>query len=323
MAVPKLRFATHRRYDTKFLMDGVVQVEGFDIEYLDYRGPGGMTGFFRDMVTVLSYDIGEQAFAHYMIAKDQGKPITAIPVFPSRLFPLTAISVNKNSSVRSPRDLVGKKVGAPDWGFNPAVWMRGILAHQYDVPVERITWLVNENEPLFRGLNYPHSKRFEIKTIQLDDDAAAHGFPPLLESGVVDAVIHAGGGIPPTEGCSKLFEQPYQEIRAYVAEAGVFPINTVITLKDSVVKAHPELPGRLMEAWRKAQRYYDEELRSGKETHHMGLEVEVLREMNLFPQEYGLYKNRRAIQMMIQYCYEQGLIQTLFEPEDLFVEIGR
>ena len=87
MSDPKVTFATRWRYDTKFLMDATVKIEGFDLVSLDYKGPGGLTDFMRDMVTELSYDIGEQGFAHYVIARGQGKPLTAIPVFPSRFFP--------------------------------------------------------------------------------------------------------------------------------------------------------------------------------------------------------------------------------------------
>jgi len=38
------------------------------------------------------------------------------------------------------------------------------------------------------------------------------------------------------------------------------------------------------------------------------------------PAEHGPEPNRRAIRMMIQYCYEQGLIRTLYKPEELFAE---
>lgn len=318
MAGVKFQFATRRRYDTKFLMDGAVRIDGMDIDYVDYRGPGGMTNFFRSMVTDLPYEIGEQAFAHYLIARDQGKPLTAIPVFPSRFFPHLGVSVRKGAGIETAQELVAKRVAASDWGFNPAVWMRGILAHQYEVPIERITWIVNEQEPLFKGLDYPHSRRFKIEKVRVDDNEAGHGFLSLLEAKEIDAVFLAAGGIPPTEGTRKLFENPHGEIRRYIAMTGVFPINTVITLKESAVKSHPELPGRLMEAWQRAQRLYEGELNNGKETDHMGMEVETLKEMGVFPAQYGLAPNRRAISMMIQYCYEQGLIRTLIEPEELF-----
>jgi len=316
----KLTFATRRRYDTKFLMDGTVRVEGYNIEFVNYKGPGGMTSFFRDMVTDLSYDIGEQAFAHYLIAKDQGKPLTAIPVFPSRFFPHLGVSVATRSGIRNPGDLVGKRVAAPDWGFNPAVWMRGILAHQYEVPAEKIIWVVSAEEPLFRGLSYPRSRRFQIEKVSVPDDGS-HGFLPLIESGAIDAIFLAAGGIDPTGASKKLFGDPYPEIERYAAETGVFPINTLITLKESVVKESPELPRALMKAWEQARSRYVRETEEGKETDHMGIEVRRLKAMKVFPQAYSLDANRGAIRMMVQYCYEQGLIRTLFEPEELFLDV--
>jgi 4,5-dihydroxyphthalate decarboxylase len=323
MAEPKLTFATRWRYDTKLLMKGTVRVAGFDVEYLDYRGPGGMTGFFREMVTDLPYDIGEQALAHYLIAKDQGKPLTAIAVFPSRFFPHLGVTVATRVGIREPRDLEGKRVAVPDWGFNPGVWMRGILTHQYDVSVERIHWLVNADEPLFRGLAYPRSRRFQINTIEVPDEGDAHGFLRLMEAGEIDGVMLAAGGMPATLTTSKLFADPAREARAFLDQTGVFPINTVITLKETTVETHPALPGRLLAAWREANQRYREEMARGREQDHMGLDVRTLAAWGIFPADYGLAPNRAAIRLMIQYCYEQGLIRNLYEPEDLFTPDGR
>jgi len=325
MNEPKLMFATGKRYgtkiryDTKFLMNGTVGVKGFDIQYPE-GGIDDMTPVFHNMVTDLSYDIGEQAFAHYLIAKDRGKPLTAIPAFPSRIFPHFGVSVNRGSGIESPEDLVGKRVGFSDWGFNPAVWMRGILTHQYDVPIERIIWVVDKHEPLFYGLDYPHSRRFQIEKIDVPE-GRSRGFRGLMHEGFVDALFTAAAGIPSDEQARKLFDDPYAEIRAYVAQTGVFPLNTVVTIRDDVVAKHPDLPQALMDAWNEADRRYIEELRTGdEEAYHMNLDVRALESMGVFPIGYGLEPNRPAIRMMIQYCYEQGLIRTLFEPEDLFAE---
>jgi len=286
---------------------------------MDYRGPGGMTGFFRDMVTDLSYDIGEQALAHYLIARDQGKPLTAIPVFPSRFFPHLGVSVSKRSGIRGPRDLTGRRIAVPDWGFNPGVWMRGILAHQYQVPTERIAWFENDEEPLFRGLSYPRSQRYEIQRVHVNDDAPAHGFLEHMESGALDGVILASGGVPATDSVAKLFEDPYKEISAYVSQTGVFPINTVITLKREIVERHPDFPARFVAAWNEANQLYRQEIARGEEQVHMDIEIRRLRELGVFPADYGLAANRAAVRLMIQYCYEQGLIRALPEPEELFV----
>lgn len=315
MAEPKLTFATQRRWDRSYLMDGIVRVQGFDITYLDYHGPGGMTLFFHDMVTKLSYDIGEQAFSHYLIAKDQGKPLTAIPAFPSRFFPHLGVSVRNAAGIDAPQDLIGKRVLSLDWGHNPAVWMRGVLAHQYDVPIERIVWVEDAAEPRFRGTPYPRARRYQLEQIQI---AEGVGSRELLENGVVDAALLASGGIPPTASTRKLFQDPYREIAQYVAQTGVFPINHVVTLKEEVVQAHRELPARLMEGFQEALRLYNQDVRAGKEASYTDVDVKFLLETGLFPAEYGLQPNRQAVRMGIQYCYEQGLIRRLYEPDELF-----
>ncbi|HLQ31323.1 MAG TPA: hypothetical protein VK457_01425, partial [Chloroflexota bacterium] len=145
------------------------------------------------------------------------------------------------------------------------------------------------------------------------------GIEQLLKTGEIDAILLASGGTPPTETTKKLFDDPYREIQAYYQATGVFPINTVMTIKEEVVRAHPELPGALMRAFTEARGRYQDEVRAGSELDHMGMETGKLRQMGLFPDQYGLGPNRLAIRMMVQYCYEQGLIRTLYEPEDLFV----
>jgi 4,5-dihydroxyphthalate decarboxylase len=329
MAEPKLTCATGRRYDTRFLMDGTVRIKGFDVAYPD-RGPTPGE-FFPELATTMPYDIGEQAFSHYLIMKDLGKPITAVPVFPSSFFPHLGLSIHKSSGVQSPSDLVGKRVASPDFGFNPAVWMRGILAHQYEVPVERIVWMEDETGPY--GLTYRRPARFQIEPVRVPEDPSAawhdsagrrssSGMRMLLETGQVDAMILPSGGMPPTASTRKLFDDPSGEIRAYVEQTGTFPINTVMTIREDTIRRYPELPARLMEACREALRLYHRGLRRGKETRHMDVDLRLLRDLGVFPTEYGIEPNRPAIRLMVQYCYEQGLIRRLYEPQELFVQTG-
>lgn len=309
MADRKLTLVTGRRYETKFLLDGTIKVRDFDVECID-AGPAPWP-VFRDMVTTISYDVGEQAMSHYLLAKDRGKPLTAIPVFTSRFFPQMGVTINRSSGIRDPRDLIGKRVGVAGFGYNPAAWIRSILTHQYDVPVERIIWVEDAEDRFLAGLDYPRSRRFTVER--------AAGVADLVLKGELDANIPAGGGPAPTETTTKLFDDPYAEIRAYVRDTGVFPINTVMTLKQEVADRYPDLPARLMEAFTQARALYMDEVRSGKETDHMGIQTSALFDMGLFPDEYGLGPSRNAVRMMITYCYEQGLIRKLYEPEDLFV----
>ena len=69
-----------------------------------------------------------------------------------------------------------------------------------------------------------------------------------------------------------------------------------------------------------ARRLYDEEVKAGGETVHMGIDVSVLKQLGLFPDKYGLETNRAAVALIVQYCHEQGLIQKVYQPEELFVQ---
>src|SRR5579875_659328 len=315
----QLTFATGRRYDTKFLLDGRVKVDGFDIEYID---PGAAPWpVFRAMVTTLPYDIAEQALAHYLIARDLGIPLTAIPVFPSRFFPQMGATVNRRAGIVHPQDLEGKRVGTLGFGYNPAVWLRGILTHQYDVAAERVIWVEESSDPFLGGVAYPRSRRYSIeKRDGFMGSLSGAAIQPIeiLERGGIDAFIPPSGGPPLTALTAKLFSDPLAEIRRYVESTGVFPINTVITMKADIAARHPDLPKRLFTAFVEARRRYHDEIAEGKETNHMGLDVAELARMGVFPDCYGLQPNRAALRMMIHYCYEQGVIRRLYEPEELF-----
>jgi hypothetical protein len=77
-----------------------------------------------------------------------------------------------------------------------------------------------------------------------------------------------------------------------------------------------------MAALREASRLYEEEtLRTGNND-FMELSADWFRELGFFPPPQGLgATNHRSVRMMIQYCYEQGLIRNLFEPEELFAAV--
>lgn len=322
---PKLKFATGRRYDTKLLMDGVVKIPGFDIEFPERGVTPGLV--FPEIVTNNPYDVGELAFSHYLIAKDIERPLVAIPAFPSRFFPHLGFSINRNAGIRTPADLVGKRIAAPDWGYNPAVWMRGILAHQYDVPTERIVWVESAATPLFPGLKYPRSRRYAIEQIEIPAQLAhnrpqSYGMAEALEQHRIDGNCFPSGGIAPSANTKKMFDEPHGEIRQYVRSTGVLPINTVITFKKELVEKYPDLPVLVQRALDTALEMYHAEMERGEETDHMGAPISLVKDIGAYPLRYGLKSNRAAIRMMVQYCYEQGLIRRLYEPEDLFLDVG-
>src|ERR1700726_3170938 len=120
-------------YDrTRALMDGRVQVDGVDLTYLNLVVE---ETFFR-MLRFQEFDAAEMSLSSYVMSLFSEKPqFIAIPVFPSRSFRHSCIFINRNSGIREPKDLIGKRIGMPEYQLTAPVWIRGILSDEYGVPV--------------------------------------------------------------------------------------------------------------------------------------------------------------------------------------------
>lgn len=302
----KLRIVMSDRYGGEYLFNRSVPVEGFDVEFVLDRGRA------RDeMLHRLNYDVVEMPISNYVIARDLGIPLTAIAAFPSLFFPQAGIMVSPRAGVRHVDELLGKRVGLNGFGYNPAAWLLGIFFHQYDLPVERITWVEDYDWATAPSspcrLPFPRARRFTIEQ--------AKGLRALLEAGDIAGLILPGAGLEPTETIAPLFPDFLRQASA--ESIGDFPVNTVITLKQDTVDANPGLAQSLLaahgEAWR---RYVAEAPDTGR---HQGLLVGELRANGLFPRPDGFRANRNAVRTLVHYCFEQGLIRALFEPEELFV----
>ncbi len=305
--------AIGHRYDFWKLINGDVKPEGIEVEYPPVTS-GAPAPIFSRLAREHPWDIGEQGFSTFLMAYGLGKPQLALPVFPSRFFPHTGMFVNERSGIQRPQDLVGKRVGCASWGTNYSVWSRGVLEHQYDVPTQRITWVESVEEHLteFRA---PHRFTIERESRDIRQNE-------LLSQGKLDAATMAGAGVgQPMTGVQPLFPDPYPELKAFVDANGFFPINTVITVRKDAVARNPDMPRLMMQAFLKAKALYDAEIAEGKQDEHMGLSLNRLQqETGLRLTDYGFKANRKAIQTMIAYCYEQGILPKLVEPEEMFLE---
>lgn len=253
------------------------------------------------------YDVMVVPLANLVIARDLGRPLTGVPVFPDMFFPHTGPRVNKNAGIREPKDLEGKRIGVRGFGFNPSVWMRGALVHQYDVSVEKITW-VEEEPNSMSGVEFLRSRRFAIEK----GGSAAEE----LESGKLDAVFFGRGGPEPTANTERLFMDPLAEALAYRELTGVFPPNTVMVIRDSALTANPGIAKAIVEGNDEAWDVYCNEAADSDD--HMGLPVKFLREHGMFPHRNGLDANYAGVEILTRYVFEQGLTKRPWRPEELF-----
>ena len=172
----------------------------------------------------------------------------ALPVFPSRMFRHQSIYVNSGSGIREPADLIGKRVGIPEYQLTAVVWQRGILAEHHGVPVESVRYFTGGMEQAGRveklKLNLPP----EISVTPIDRDQTLSA---LLAAGELDAIYSAGepvgfGALPQI---GRLFEDLQSVEAGYYRKTGIFPIMHVIAVKRALFEQRPWIARSLTKAF--------------------------------------------------------------------------
>src|SRR5579875_2373449 len=126
-------------YDrTQAIADGRVPVDGVDLVWLDLP----IEEIFFRMLRHHEFDAAELS-----LCSDNPR-FVAIPVFPSRAFRHSFIFIHRQSGIREPKDLIGKRVGVPEYQMTAGVWIRGILSDEYGVsPASVRYYRGGEEEP--------------------------------------------------------------------------------------------------------------------------------------------------------------------------------
>ncbi len=302
-----IKMAFGNRLETQHLLSGRAPIKGFDI---DFTNPGfAPSPTFNDTVRKLAYDVSELTAANFIIAKDTGVPLIGLPIVPNVFYPLTGIMVNKEAGIATVQDLAAKRI-AVTTGFasNPAVWLRGVLAHQFDVDIEGITWVEGDADSL-RGVDYLRNPRY--RTEKQSD------LPARLAAGDVDALIGAGGAATDSDEVGLLMPDATRELNEYFASTNCLPINTLVVMKEDSHAKYPGLADAVIAAADEAHAIYDaEEPDTGI---HQGLHVGSLRKSGIFPRPHGMGTHADSFKALALYLYEQGHTRKHWTLEELFV----
>ena len=308
-------------YDrTRALMEGRVPIDGVDLTYLNL--PVEET-FFR-MLRHREFDVAELSLSSYTLSLFRDDcPFIAIPVFPSRYFRHSCIYVNTESGIREPKDLIGKRIGNPEYQMTAPVWIRGILSDEYRVPVTSVTYLSGGEEQPGRTEKIPLSLPPEIRLESIPSDKT---LSRMLETGEIDALYTARAPSSFFNGSGKvrrLFED-YQTVeREYYRKTRIFPPMHIIAIRRDVYERNRWVAQSLLKAFVAAQREVYGELRETGALMHMlpwltshVEETEKLMGRDFWP--YGYEPNIHALSIFLRYHHEQGLSKRLLTPKEIF-----
>jgi len=315
----KLSFACWNYDRTRALMERTVQPDGIDLNYLDL--PVEET-FFR-MIRHREFDVAEMSLSSYTVSlfRDPA-PFIAIPVFPSRMFRHSSIYVNANAGIRSPRDLIGKRVGTPEFQMTAPVWIRGILAEHYGVPVDSVTYFTGGEEEPGRGekqkLDLPPSIRIQpIGPTQTLARMLAEGEIDALHTARMPSTYAPGGGV------RRLFEDYPAVEQQYYRETSIFPIMHTIVMRRDVYERDRWIAQSLQKAFVQAQKrtYEDLYVTAALKAMLPWLTAHVEQTRALMGEDYwpyGFAPNRTTLDTFLRYHHECGLSKRRLAPEDLF-----
>jgi 4,5-dihydroxyphthalate decarboxylase len=301
------------------LVSGRVKPEGIELRSLVLS----IEEIFYRFTVHREWDVSEMAMGKYVSLRSQGDTsLTAIPVFPSRMFRHSSIYVRSDGRVQVPADLKGRRVGIPEWAQTAAIYSRGLLTHQYGLAIADIAWVqAGVNEPGRTekvALNLPAGV-----TVERPVDKSLNG---MLLAGELDAVLTAHAPAAFEAGdprIQRLFPDFMPVELAYWRETGIFPIMHCIAIQTRVLEAHPWIAMNLLTAFEAAKRR--SVARAFESTasrfpipwsHERASAVVPLFGKEYWP--YGIEPNRVTLEAFLGYALEQGVCHRLLTPEELF-----
>jgi 4,5-dihydroxyphthalate decarboxylase len=308
-------------YDrTRALETGSVQVEGVDLTYLPLR----VEETFWRMLRYQEFDAAEMSFGSYLLSRDRGQPrFVAIPVFPSRAFRHSCIYVNTDAGIREPKDLIGKRVGVPEYQITMAIWARGILQHEYGVAPRQMRWFTGGEEHPGRIDKVKHDLPEGVSIEPIGPDKTLSS---MLERGEIDAMISAHMPSPFVRRSPKVARliPNFPDVeKEYYRRTKIFPIMHTIVLRADVYERFPWAAQSLYKAFAEAKKVCQDSMYEFSALKYMLAwsiaEMEEQREIfGADPWPYGLEPNRHVLETLVQYTHEQGLIRKKPEVDSLF-----
>ncbi len=301
-----LKTVTRTQGNNEALKDGTVKPRGFSFDFVEVDP---LIDAFRRMVRAREFDVSEMAMTTYITARAHGKRITGLPIFLMRAFHHGAIKQNMKAGLTSPKDLEGKRVGVNrGYTVTTGLWARSILAHQYGVDLDKITWVLSGDE-------HVAEYRPPANVVPIEE---GRKMGDMLASGELAAAIGVDIEHPDVQPLiAKPREAGFEALRA----TGHYPINHLMVVKDELLADHPALAAEIFEAFAQAKRLYVDRLKAGGIAQPTAVDEMHKRVMEITgkdPLPYGIEPNRAMLEEVTRSVLEQKIVTRPVTVEDLF-----
>jgi 4,5-dihydroxyphthalate decarboxylase len=265
---------------------GELRSDRFDLDFIAYTPTNTA---FKPMVREQAFDVCEMAIVTYLMAKAHGKPLVLLPATMLGRFQHSYALYNPERGTLGPGDLEGKRVGIRSFTTTTGAWIRGILANDYGVNLDNIRWVTFED---------PHVAEYVDATERAPKDKK---ILQMLIDGELDAVL---GETSDNPRLKPLFPDPAAEAATWYARRGVVPVNHLVVVTETLAKSRPDVVAGVYDL-----------LKRNKE------QVGPAATPDLVP--FGIEANRKPLELIVDYAFQQALIPRRYAVEELFDETTR
>lgn len=259
---------------------GALRSDLFDLDFVEYTPTNTA---FKPMVREQAFDACEMAIVTYLMAKAHGKPLVLLPATMLGRFQHAYALYNSAHGTLGPSDLAGKRVGIRSFTTTTGAWIRGILANDYGVDLAKIRWITFED---------PHVAEYVDTTERAPDDKKILS---MLRDGELDAVLGETSDDPKLK---PMFPDPAAEAAKWYARRGVVPINHFVVVTEQLAKSRPDVVAGVYDLLKRNKDQMDPAA------------------PDFAP--FGIEANRKPLELIIEYAFQQALIPRRYAVEELF-----
>ena len=322
----KINMAGYDVYRVKAFFEKKVTIRGCDYSIKKDEIGNINTNLFNGPQ---SYDVCEIGLQPFILAyaNNNFRDYTLLPIFPFRMFRHKSIFIRTDRGINRPQDLKGKRIGTPGYSSTSLSWIRGILKDEYGVNPEEIEWVISQKDSSAE-LSGKTSKQEQVfpDNISISQGSPGKDESELLVAGEVDALFHAVEPQAYVEGnpiVDRLFPDSRKVEREYYSRTGIFPIMHAVAVKMELIKKHPWLAESVFNAYSEAKtqhyKFMKQKAWAWDSLPWYSQELDETIELmgkNFWP--YGIQSNKKSLEPIFRYSYEQGLSKSEVKIEDLF-----
>jgi 4,5-dihydroxyphthalate decarboxylase len=262
---------------------------------------------------------GEGSMAGHLRRIDRGdRSHIGLPVFPLRNFTARDLYVRKGGSVKSPADLVGRRVGMYDWVASGSIWYRHFLRF-IEVPPESLEWWIGDIDaprPPTHLYALPEGVR---------RPSAGRSLSDMLISGELDAIYSPPRPrhYDPVNGpIVRLFSDIRAVERDYFRRTACFPPQHLVILRRDVWERERWIARSLTEAFIRCNDQFSAAQRQFPYVSPW-LDMELEETEALMGADFhadGFERNRKAVETFCRQAHELGIVSRLVTPDEYFAE---